>query len=382
MTDSSERRPRVFISYSFDSDPHKDWVRSLAEDLTRQGVEVRLDQWHLHASQSLPEFMEREVATADCVIVVCTPAYAAKADGRTGGAGYEHQIISGAILAGTPRQKFIPLLRAGVIERGPNCGIPISHSGTKFIDFRRDAMWAEAQDELLRVIFNKPRYVPPALGQVPALRPEDPTSIATQSDTPLPNPAKRLLYRFVNQHNVMLDTSGRCYRTVQYCVENNTDNELKSVMMGETFDRPTSDEEFRLAVTDEKGRRLQTEFAIDTPSYKRWDAKFHTPIAIGERLLYFSQYISCDIGRYHGQHTQRVREGLIHYVLLRDAAQHDIIVEVRDEGGWRDVSDHVPVYEGGAHRVVTLPYRNIEAVFQFRISWDGTRAHKQNNPES
>ena len=38
---------KVFISYSWDSDAHKEWVRQLGERLVTNGVEVILDQWKL-----------------------------------------------------------------------------------------------------------------------------------------------------------------------------------------------------------------------------------------------------------------------------------------------------------------------------------------------
>ena len=39
--------PRVFLSYSHDSEVHRAWVRLLAERLLKGGVEVTLDQWDL-----------------------------------------------------------------------------------------------------------------------------------------------------------------------------------------------------------------------------------------------------------------------------------------------------------------------------------------------
>ncbi|WP_353848700.1 SEFIR domain-containing protein [Herbaspirillum sp.] len=41
------RSTRVFMSYSWESDAHKSGVRELSERLTRNGVNVRLDQWHI-----------------------------------------------------------------------------------------------------------------------------------------------------------------------------------------------------------------------------------------------------------------------------------------------------------------------------------------------
>ena len=45
MNDSTT--PRVFISYSWDNDTHKAWVRYLAEQLRHNGVDARLDQWYV-----------------------------------------------------------------------------------------------------------------------------------------------------------------------------------------------------------------------------------------------------------------------------------------------------------------------------------------------
>ncbi|MBF0563806.1 MAG: toll/interleukin-1 receptor domain-containing protein [Nitrospirae bacterium] len=36
--------PIVFLSYSHDTDAHKEWVLKLATDLRAQGVDARLDQ--------------------------------------------------------------------------------------------------------------------------------------------------------------------------------------------------------------------------------------------------------------------------------------------------------------------------------------------------
>lgn len=74
-------RPRVFVSYAHDSVVHKENVQSLARVLRECGVEVRLDQdqevrhdwslWALH-----------EIEGADFVVVVASPAYKLRAEGR------------------------------------------------------------------------------------------------------------------------------------------------------------------------------------------------------------------------------------------------------------------------------------------------------------
>ena len=37
---------KAFVSYSWDSDQHKEWVAKLATDLRHDGIETILDQWH------------------------------------------------------------------------------------------------------------------------------------------------------------------------------------------------------------------------------------------------------------------------------------------------------------------------------------------------
>jgi hypothetical protein len=77
--------PRVFISYSWESEDHKKWVRYLAERLYAAGIEARLDQWFVQPGESFTAFMEQEVEAADFVLIVCTPSYARKSNKRQGG---------------------------------------------------------------------------------------------------------------------------------------------------------------------------------------------------------------------------------------------------------------------------------------------------------
>lgn len=51
----------AFISYSWDNDDHKMWVRDLATRLHGEGITVKLDQWHLVPGDQLPQFMETAV---------------------------------------------------------------------------------------------------------------------------------------------------------------------------------------------------------------------------------------------------------------------------------------------------------------------------------
>jgi hypothetical protein len=78
---------RGFISYSHDSEGHKNWVRSLAEYLLENGIDVVLDQWDVAIGDDLPAFMEQAIRNTDRVIAICTDAYVAKANSGAGGVG-------------------------------------------------------------------------------------------------------------------------------------------------------------------------------------------------------------------------------------------------------------------------------------------------------
>lgn len=159
--------PRVFMSYSWDDEAHQSWVRELASRLVQNGVEARLDQWHTGPGDSLTQFMENEIATANHVIVVCTPNYADRSVKRTGGVGYEQQIISGHIASGVPRKKFIPVVRRGEFAPGKDGAIPPHFAGIFAIDMRTPEGEEAGVEALLRAIFDQPRCKAPELGQAP-----------------------------------------------------------------------------------------------------------------------------------------------------------------------------------------------------------------------
>jgi hypothetical protein len=65
--------PKAFISYSWDGDDHKTWVKSMAARLRGDGVDVTLDQWEVVPGDQLPKFMEKAIRENSYVLIVCTP---------------------------------------------------------------------------------------------------------------------------------------------------------------------------------------------------------------------------------------------------------------------------------------------------------------------
>ena len=89
--------PKIFITYSWDNEQHKEWVRKFSDRLLSDGVDVTVDQYDVSSGDRLPQFMEQSITAADFVLIICTPLYKQKADRRMGGAGYEGHIISDEI---------------------------------------------------------------------------------------------------------------------------------------------------------------------------------------------------------------------------------------------------------------------------------------------
>jgi len=56
---------KIFISYSWSSQEHSEWVIGLAERLVSDGVDVVIDRWDLKEGHDLYSFMERMVNSAE-----------------------------------------------------------------------------------------------------------------------------------------------------------------------------------------------------------------------------------------------------------------------------------------------------------------------------
>ncbi len=100
--------PRVFISYSWNDEIIKDWVFDLAHKLCTNGVDARIDRFHLKPGMDMPQWMTNEIIKADKVLLICDNYYAEKADMRKAGVGWETMLIQGDILLqGDMNTKYI-----------------------------------------------------------------------------------------------------------------------------------------------------------------------------------------------------------------------------------------------------------------------------------
>jgi hypothetical protein len=160
--------PKAFISYSWSTTDHEEWVKRLATELIDSGVDVILDKWDLREGHDSIAFMEQMVTNEEIkkVILVCDEAYAKKTDKRTGGVGTEAQIISPALYSRSDQNKFVAVI-AERDEQG-NAFLPTYYKSRIYIDLSSPERYAENYEKLLRWIFDKPLDVKPLLGKPPS----------------------------------------------------------------------------------------------------------------------------------------------------------------------------------------------------------------------
>lgn len=174
--------PKLFISYSWSSPEHEEWVIQLAEELVENGIDVKLDKWDLKEGNDAYAFMESMVTDNEIkkVIVVCDKVYSQKADKRTGGAGTEAQIISQKVYEQVDQNKFIAVIKEK--DENEKAYTPVFFKSRIYIDLSDNDLYVKNFEQLLRWVYDKPMYVKPELGKKPSfLSDESHISLGTSS---------------------------------------------------------------------------------------------------------------------------------------------------------------------------------------------------------
>lgn len=173
MSTNSISKKKVFISYSWSTPEHDDWVLSLAHQLMGDGVDVALDKWDLKEGQDKFHFMETMVTSPeiDKVLMICDSKYTEKANIRAGGVGTETQIITPQVYNQVKQEKFIPIVAEVDLEG--QAFLPTYLKSLIYIDLSSEASYAIEYEKLLRNIYNRPSLSKPSLGTAPSYLLED-----------------------------------------------------------------------------------------------------------------------------------------------------------------------------------------------------------------
>jgi len=182
--------PAVFISYSHDSQEHKQWVLDLATRLRSSGVDAILDQWELGPGSDLPQFMEQNLNRASRVLMICTERYVGKANAGVGGVGYEKMIVTADLLRTIGSKRVIPIVRQNGTVQLP------TFLGTKmYIDLSTHDLFESGMDQLLRELLAAPLFVKPPLGFDPFKR------VSGTAQPSAPPPVKQFMQAVAKVYN-------------------------------------------------------------------------------------------------------------------------------------------------------------------------------------
>jgi hypothetical protein len=114
---------KVFISYSHDSQDHRDRVLALSQRLRKDGVETIVDQYvNGSPPEGWPRWMLDQIERSEFVLVVCTETYYRRfrgheQPGKGKGANWEGALVTQEIYdSGFRSEKYIPVFLSEVNE--------------------------------------------------------------------------------------------------------------------------------------------------------------------------------------------------------------------------------------------------------------------------
>ncbi|MEF8707032.1 MAG: CHAT domain-containing protein [Candidatus Accumulibacter sp. UW27] len=116
--------PRIFISYSHDTNAHKERVLRLSERLRKDGIETSLDQYvNGTPIEKWPRWMLNQIDWAEFILMVCTETYYRRfrgheEPGKGKGVDWEGAVITQELYdARSATIKFVPVLFDATDER-------------------------------------------------------------------------------------------------------------------------------------------------------------------------------------------------------------------------------------------------------------------------
>lgn len=149
---------KVFMSYSWDSEQHQNWVMAIAKELRESyGIDAIVDNFL--DTNNVNRMMVEQIKDSDIIIVVVTKLYTEKADEFYAGVGFETELLLGKI---RKKQNSV------IVLRREDCEIPFYLSGKKYINFIGDYS-VENMEELVRRINGIPTYNIPEVTKNPKI---------------------------------------------------------------------------------------------------------------------------------------------------------------------------------------------------------------------
>lgn len=141
---------KVFISYSWDSEEHQDWVANLVVTLRKYGIQADFDASEVQ--HNLYQMMVEKIRTYDKILVVATKRYTEKANNFSGGVGTETKLLL---------DYFVNNESKIIVAKRDKCDVPFYLRGYEYIDLSVETK--AAIESLARKINDMPKYKLPSV---------------------------------------------------------------------------------------------------------------------------------------------------------------------------------------------------------------------------
>jgi len=181
MSDSDNIK--VFISYTHDSDEHKNRVLRLANRLVSNGIDCTIDQYEAAPQEGWGRWTSDQIQQANFVLIVCTEIFKQRFEGsaelgKGAGAKWESAIITQQLYEAEGRSsKYIPV----IFSEDDLKHIPLElRSRTRHVIDGEDGYL-----DLYRHITNQPRAKKGDLGERLILPPVEMVTNVDTSETPI-----------------------------------------------------------------------------------------------------------------------------------------------------------------------------------------------------
>ena len=176
--------PRVFISYAHENAAHREQVIQFATVLrTELGIDAQVDAWYEHARQDWSQWALRQLADADFVMAIASPAFRERIDGHGDptvgrGARFEGSVLRNLITE--DQQKWIRRILPVVLPGNKITDIPqvlFPYSATHYViqEFTPDGL-----RKLSAALVGDGSPIQPTLGTYQAPEPSPDTTLVTE----------------------------------------------------------------------------------------------------------------------------------------------------------------------------------------------------------
>ena len=164
MSNTENVYPKVFISYSHDSQEHADCVLALSDQLRSDGINCILDQYEMSPPEGWPNWMDQNIRDANFVLMICTEIYYRRImhkeiTGKGLGVKWEGKLIyTHMYYDDTRNAKFIPV----IFKPDDRKYIPDPLKDATYYCVDSD----QSYEDLYRILTNQPRVTKPKLGKL------------------------------------------------------------------------------------------------------------------------------------------------------------------------------------------------------------------------